>query len=64
MLLIEKIDALLAGVTRSEVEHLAPAQRQRLAFVLRHIANLADPPNADAPKAGILADLKRGVRSE
>jgi hypothetical protein len=32
--------------------------------VLRHIANLADPPKQEQPKAGVLADLRRGARAE
>lgn len=67
MLLIHKIDALLSGVTRRDVEHLNPAQRQRLAFVLRAIADLADPPYKASPKpaksearSGVLYALKAG----
>jgi hypothetical protein len=64
MLLIQKIDALLSGVTRQDVEHLNPAQRQRLAFVLRAIADLADPSHREHPKAGVLSDLRSGHRSQ
>jgi hypothetical protein len=64
LLIIEKVDALLSSVTRADIEHLAPAQRRRLAAVLRHIANLADPPKQEQPKSGVLADLRRGVRAE
>ena len=41
---IEKIDALVAGVTRTDIAKMPPAHRQRLAQVLRYIADLADPP--------------------
>lgn len=66
MLLIHKIDALLSGVTRRDVEHLNPAQRQRLAFVLRSIADLADPPHERflpkaEPRSGVLSDLKNSA---
>jgi hypothetical protein len=61
LLIVEKIDALLNGVTRKDIEHLRPAQRQRLAAVLRHIANLADPPQKpEEPKTGVLFDLRDG----
>lgn len=43
---------------------MPPAERQRLAQVCRFIADKADPPKGDAPKAGILADLKRGGRAD
>jgi hypothetical protein len=46
---IEKIDALVAGVTKAEIQRMPPAHRQRLAQVLRYIADLADPPKAEAP---------------
>jgi hypothetical protein len=39
---IEKIDALMAGLTRADIERMPPAHRQRLAQVLRHIAHLAE----------------------
>jgi hypothetical protein len=63
MLLVEKVSALLSGVSRRDIEHLRPAQRQRLAWVLRHIADLADPPKPAPPKEGVLADLHRGNRA-
>jgi hypothetical protein len=43
---------------------MKPAERQQLAQVCRFIADKADPPKSDAPKSGILADLRRGQRSE
>jgi hypothetical protein len=63
LLLIEKVDALLNGVTRNDIEHLNPAQRRRLAAVLRHIANLADPPKVEAVRSGVLAVLRDGERA-
>ena len=63
MLIVEKIDALLNGVTRKDVEHLNPAQRRRLAAVLRHIAEMADP-KPEPPKSGVLADLRAGQRGQ
>jgi hypothetical protein len=61
---IEKIDALMAGVTRADIQRMPPAHRQRLAHVLRYIADLADPPKANGPNAGVLAELKDGQRVE
>jgi hypothetical protein len=43
---------------------MPPAHRQRLAQVLRYIADLADPPKAQRPKAGVLAELRDGQRVE
>jgi hypothetical protein len=65
MLLVQKVDALLSGLTRKDVEHLSEPQRRKLAFLLRKIADLADPPaKPELPKSGVLSDLRRGHRSE
>jgi hypothetical protein len=64
---IAKIDALLAGITKADIARMPPANRRRLAQVLRHIADLADPPpkrTVEIPKAGILRDLGNGARAE
>ncbi len=61
---VEKIDALVAGVTKAEIQRMPPAHRQRLAQVLRYIADLADPPKVHGPKAGVLAELRDGQRVE
>jgi hypothetical protein len=61
---IAKIDALAAGVTRADIQKMPPAHRQRLAQVLRYIADLADPPEAHSPNAGVLAELRDGQRVE
>jgi hypothetical protein len=62
---IQKIDALMAGITRAEIQAMPPAYRQRLAQVLRHIADLADPPERrERPKTGVLADLHDGKRAD
>jgi hypothetical protein len=40
---------------------MPPAERRRLADVLRYIANLAEPAGkADTAKTGVLADLRGG----
>jgi hypothetical protein len=59
VLLIDKVDALLSGVTCKDVEHLNQEERRRLAAVLRHIANLADPPEHQPTKGGILLDCAK-----
>jgi hypothetical protein len=61
---IEKIDALMAGVTRADIQRMPPAHRQRLAQVLRHIADLADPPKTHNPDSGVLGELRDGHRVE
>jgi hypothetical protein len=62
--LIDKVDGLLAGITRNDIERMAPAYRRRLAQALRRIADIADmPPKSDPPKSGILGSLHDGERS-
>lgn len=66
MLLIEKVDALLGGITRRDIEHLTSLQRRKLAWALRRIADIADPPEdtkTDNPRAGVLSALANGERS-
>lgn len=60
---LEKVEGLLAGITRSDIERMRPAYRQRFAQALRRIADIADPPpKPEPPKAGVLADLSEGWR--
>jgi hypothetical protein len=64
---ISKIDGLLAGITKADIEQMPPAHRQRLAVALRYIAEIADPSPIGVttmPKTGILNDLNNGVRAE
>ena len=61
---IDKIDALLVGMTRNDIEAMRPELRRRLARALRRVADIADAPKAEAPGAGVLADLKYGQRSD
>jgi hypothetical protein len=66
MTVVNKIAALIEAL-RLEPDAfnaMPPAERQRLAMVCRFIADKADPPNPKAPKAGVLADLSGGQRSE
>jgi len=65
LLPIHKIEDILSGVARSDIEKLNPAHRQRLAQALRHIADIADPPATPAePEPGVLADLRDGQQLE
>jgi hypothetical protein len=66
MTVVSKIAGLIEALRREPEAFAAmpPAERQRLAQLCRFIAQKADPPKGDTPKAGILADLRRGVRSD
>jgi hypothetical protein len=61
-----KIAGLIEALSREPdaFATMAPAERQRLASVCRYIADKADPPRGEAPSAGVLADLQRGVRAD
>jgi hypothetical protein len=63
---IDRIDALIAGVTRAEIQKMPPIHRQRLAQALRHVADLCDPPAPPEKQkpVGVLADLGAGARTE
>jgi hypothetical protein len=56
--LIEKIDALIAGLSKNDLERMPPLHRQRLAQALRRVADLADPPAP--PPSGVLSELEDG----
>jgi hypothetical protein len=60
----EKIAALMEQLTQAEVEAMAPAMRERFAFLCSRWANVARVRHQDGPKAGVLADLRRGLRHE
>jgi hypothetical protein len=62
-MIVDKVTALLAGLDASELDRLPPARRQRFAELCAHWHKLAER-RQDQPKAGILADLKDGRRSE
>jgi hypothetical protein len=62
---IDKVDALLSGITRDDLVRLQPIYRKRLAAALRRVADLCDPPaKSDPPKSGILAALRECPRAE
>jgi len=61
--LATKVAALLAAVRRQDLEVLAPAERQRLAALCRHVAELAEPPPPPARPA-VFFDLKTERRPE
>jgi hypothetical protein len=61
--LTDKIVALFAALSNDDIDALPPVQRRRLA---EQCGRVADRAEADArqPRAGVLGDLKRGVRSD
>jgi hypothetical protein len=60
---MDKIDGLMAGLSRNDIERMSPVARQRLAQALRRVANLCDPPPPPpAQRSGVLAALKDGER--
>jgi hypothetical protein len=67
MSLAAKLTALLEGFTSYQIKGLNPTDRQQLANacerVLRDCIHI-DAIKATSPKGGILADLKRGERSQ
>jgi hypothetical protein len=66
MTVASKIAGLIEAL-RHETDAFAvlpPAERRHVAALCRFIADKADPPDPNAPKAGVLADLKNGARAE
>jgi hypothetical protein len=63
MSVIDKLAALLEGLTQTDIEALPPAHRQRLGALLTYWGNRCNPPK-DEPKSGVLSDLHRGDRGE
>ena len=59
----DRIVALFAGLTREEVDMLPPVRRAQFAALCRHWANFADI-RPDAPKSGVLIDLRTRRRDE
>lgn len=65
MSVVEKIAALFNALTREEVDAMPPAERRRFADVCRHWADFAEiRPRALGSQAGVLADLRRGLRND
>jgi hypothetical protein len=62
---LSKLEALVESIRTDPeaVNRMPPASRRRLAAVCMAIARRVAPPEDEA-KAGVLADLRRGVRSE
>lgn len=61
--LTDKIVALFAALSDDDIDALPPVRRRRLAEQCRRVANRAEADRKQ-PRAGVLADLKRGVRSD
>lgn len=62
--MIEKAIAFLDNLTLEELDRLPPARRERFAALCHRWAQLAERRQEKRPKAGVLADLKDGKRSE
>jgi hypothetical protein len=65
--LSDKIVALLSAMTDADIEALPPAKRRRFGAVCRHAAAVAErceQSKTRQQEAGVLADLRRGVRQE
>jgi hypothetical protein len=61
MALIREIVKGLEALTAADLDQLAPAERRRLADLLRHLAGIAD--KGEPPK-GVLGDLANGERGD
>jgi hypothetical protein len=59
----DKIAALFTALTPQEVDMMPPAQRERFAALCQHWANFARA-RPEAPKAGVLVDLRTRRRDE
>jgi hypothetical protein len=58
MRLVQEVMRLLGQLTREDIEAMPPAERERLAQLLRHVAGFA----ADPPAPGVLRSLDREPR--
>jgi hypothetical protein len=59
--LTDKIVALLASLTDDQIDALPPAQRRRLEHYCLAVMVRCQPV-AEAPKEGVLSELRRGHR--
>jgi hypothetical protein len=65
MAVADKIAALFETLTQADIEAMAPAERERFAFLCSRFAKLATVQPTTAPKAsGVLADVRDGRRGE
>lgn len=65
---VTKIIGLFAAMEPEDLEPLAPATRHRFAQILRHWADLAEPPierlpKRSRPRSGVLYLLNDGERA-
>ncbi|HEY1244363.1 MAG TPA: hypothetical protein VGF29_05975 [Hyphomicrobiaceae bacterium] len=58
---VDRIIALLGGLTQDQLQRLPPATRERFGALCRHWGNVADQTGATEPKAGVLLDLRSGT---
>jgi hypothetical protein len=65
MAIADKITALFNVLTREEVDAMPPVERRRFADLCRHWAHFAElRPRPHTPQSGVLAELRRGRRTE
>lgn len=55
---VDRAVALLVSLSPDDIASLPPAERRRVADECRRVAGMAEP--REAPKAGVLADLRHG----
>jgi hypothetical protein len=60
----DTITALFEQLKREEVDAMPPAKRERFAALCEHWAQFARLRPANAPKAGVLVELRKGRRAE
>lgn len=61
MSVAEKTIALLEHLRPEDVQALSPVKRRQLAAACRRCANIAEPPESNLPKAGVLAEIRNGA---
>jgi hypothetical protein len=62
MPIVERITALLDTLDSAELDRIRPTDRRAFAELCRHWAQLAE--RREAPKAGVVAELNKGERSD
>jgi hypothetical protein len=63
-MMVEKIVALLDGLTLEEIDKLPPARQRKLSDLCRYWHQIVERRLEKKPKSGVLADLRRGHRQE
>jgi hypothetical protein len=58
---VDRVIALLGGLTQDQLQQLPPSTRERFGALCRHWGNVADQREAAEPKAGVLRELRAGA---